>query len=711
MRPLALFLLAAAAAFPQNPGIITTVAGTGIPGFSGDGGPAVQAQIDLGIPLDPDLEEYAHIAVDAQGSLYLPDQLNNRVRQVTPDGIIRTIVGTGEYGFDGQNVPALRAILGYPTAVMVDAAGNLYICDQDNSRVRRVDRNGSISTFAGNGSYGFGGNGGLATLATLDYPAGLAADAAGNVYIADTYNNQVRRVAPNGIITAYAGNGEHGFDGDGGNALRALLDFPAGLALDAQGNLYIADQHNNRIRRVAADGTITTVVGTGVEGFGGDGGPATRALLAYPADVAFDAQGNLYIADQRNNRVRRVDRNGIITTVVGNGLHGYDGDGGPPLLAILDYPGGLAFDPQGNLYIADHHNNRVRKVVFNPPALALSPASLNFAATAGGAAPAEQTVTLTNPGAGNLSISILTDQPWLVVNPVSGTLGATPLRLTVSVRIAGLSAGEHLGQITVQAPGAASTPQRMLVTLTVRPAAAPPPVFTAAGVVHAATFAAGSIAPGQIVSIFGANLGPAQGVELLLDPATGRLATSRAGVTVLFNDVPGPLFFVKQDQINVQVPYELVGQTSVRIVVRNVDTTSAPVTVALAPASPGVFAVGPGRGQAALLNQDSSVNSAGNPARRGSVVQIFLTGQGATTPAAVTGQLPQAPFAAPLLPVTVTIDGRASRTLFVGLAPGLVGLLQVNAVVPDDTVPGAAVPLQITVGSAQSQPGVTLAVN
>lgn len=711
MRAIFLFLLAAAAAFPQSQGIITTVVGTGTPGFSGDGGPAVRAQIDLGIPEDPTLEEYAHIAVDAQGNLYLPDQFNNRVRKVTLDGIIRTIVGTGDYGFAGNNVPALEAVLGYPTAVMVDAAGNLYICDQDNNRVRRVDRNGIISTFAGNGDHGWSGNGGLATLAALDYPAGLFADAAGNVYIADTHNNQIRKVAPNGIITAVAGDGEHAYGGDGGSALRASLDYPAAIVRDAQGNLYIADQHNSRIRRVSPDGVITTVAGTGEEGFSGDGGPAANAMLAYPADVALDAQGNLYIADQRNNRVRRVDRNGIITTVVGNGIHGYSGDGGPPLQAALDYPGGLAFDPQGNLYITDQHNYRIRKVVFNPPLLALSPATLNFAATAGGAAPSDQTVTVTNPGAGNLSVSVLTDQPWLVVSPTSGTLGTTPLRLTVSVRIANLAAGEYLGQITVQASGAVNSPQRMLVTLTVRPVAAPPPVFTAAGVVHAATFAAGALAPGQLVSIFGSNLGPADGLGLLLDPATGRIATSRAGVTVLFNDVPGPLFFVRRDQINVQAPYELAGQTTARIVVRNVDTTSTPVTVPVTPAAPGLFAVSQGRGQAAMLNQDFSVNSASNPARRGSVVQIFLSGQGATNPPAVTGQLPQAPYPAPVLPVTVTIDGRAARTVFVGLAPGLVGLLQINAVVPDDTTPGPNVSLQVSVGTASSQAGVTLAVN
>jgi uncharacterized protein (TIGR03437 family) len=213
-----------------------------------------------------------------------------------------------------------------------------------------------------------------------------------------------------------------------------------------------------------------------------------------------------------------------------------------------------------------------------------------------------------------------------------------------------------------------------------------------------------------LISIFGSNLGPATEVPLALDPATRRVATSRGGVTVLFNDVPGPLFYVQQRQINVQVPYEVAGQTSVRIVVRYLESSSAPVVVPAAPAAPGIFAVALGTGQAALLNQDSSVNDSANPAARGSVVQIFLTGAGATNPAATTGALPQSPFPAPLLPVTVEIGGRRAATTFIGLAPGLAGLLQVNAVVPDDVAPGDNVALQVMVGAAASQPGVTLAV-
>jgi uncharacterized protein (TIGR03437 family) len=711
MRTIWLAALAAAAALAQSQGIITTVVGTGNPAFSGDGGPAARAELAMATG-DGELEEYAHIAFDAQGNLYIPDQFNNRVRRVDRNGIITTVAGTGEYAFSGHNVPATGAALANPTAVLADAAGNLYICDQHNNRVRRISPDGIITTFAGNGDHGWSGNGAPAMQAALDFPGGLARDPAGNIYIADTHNNQIRRVAPNGIITAYAGTGEHGYGGDGGSALRAVLDWPAGLAFDPQGNLYIADQHNNCIRRVSPAGVITTIAGRGPNdwGYAGDGGPAVNALLDYPADVAFDAQGNLFIADQANSRIRKVDRNGIITTVVGNGTPGFAGDGGPPLLAMLDYPSGITFDAEGNLYINDHYNNRIRKVVFNPPALAWSTSTLSFAATAGGAAPPAQTLTLSNPGAGSLSFSMLTDQPWLSVSPQNGTLGTSPVTVTVAVRLASLAAGEYTGQITVQAPGAANSPQRVRVSLTMRAVAAPPPAFTAAGVVHAATFASGPIAPGQILSIFGSNLGPVEGVGLLLDTATGRLATNRAGVTVLFNDVPGPLFFVRQDQINVQAPYELAGQAAVRIVVRNVDTAGAPVAVPLAPAVPGVFTVSQGRGQAALLNQDFTPNSAANPASRGSAVQIFLTGQGATNPPAATGQLPQAPFPVPLLPVTVTIGGRSAQTLFVGLAPGLVGLLQVNAVVPEDVAPGQA-PLQVSVGSTPSQTGVTLAVN
>jgi uncharacterized protein (TIGR03437 family) len=592
---------AACAALLCGQGIIITIAGTGVAGFNGDDQPAREARLnfDLGDP-NEDQEDIIHVWVDASGNVYIPDRGNNRIRRVGTNGGITTVAGNGQHSFSGDGEPATAAALDWPASVTGDAAGNLYIADQHNNRIRRVDRAGVITTYAGNGRHSFSGNGGPARDAALDYPAGLALDAAGNLYISDQHNSQVRRVRPNGVIEAFAGDGRATYAGDGGAAVRASLDWPTGLALDAAGNVYIADQFNNRIRRVAPDGVITTFAGDGRATFAGDGGPAGRASLNHPADVAVDAAGNLYIADQRNHRIRRVSPEGIITTVAGAGAPGFSGDGGPAALAALNRPSGVTVDAEGNLYIADHSNFRVRKVTFPKPA--------------------------------------------------------------------------------------------------------------AGGVTNAASFATGPIAPGEIISIFGVNLGPATGAGAELDPATGRLATTRAGVTVLFNDVPGPLFFVRQDQINVQVPYELAGQTSARIVARYLDAAGAPATAPVAPAAPGIFAVSRGTGQAAMLNQDSTVNSASNPAARGSIVQIYLTGQGATQPPAVTGQLAREPFPAPVLPVTVTIGGRAARTLFVGLAPGLAGLLQINAVVPDDAPPGDAVPLVVSVGQASSQPGVTMAV-
>ncbi len=715
MRTFILSVLLAASAFAQSAGIITTYAGTGVRGFSGDGGPATRAQFGFLLASDPEFEEYSHPAIDSDGNLYIADQANDRIRKILADGTILTVAGSGRTGFDGDGGPALNAALFSPIAVAVDQAGNLYIVDQDNDRVRKVSLDGTINTIVGDGNptaEAGAGNGGPAARASLNGPSGIALDPSGNLYVSDTFIDQVRKVTPAGIITAFAGDGtDAGFGGDGFRAVFALLDFPAGLAVDAAGNVYIADQHNNRIRKVSPDGIITTFAGNGDAAFSGDGGPAVNASLNYPADVALDAAGNLYIADQRNNRIRKVTPAGIITTVVGNGSTGFGGDGGAPLNASLNHPGGIAFDKQGNLYIVDHLNFRIRKVVFDPPVLAASATALAFAATAGGNAPAPQTFTLSNSGGGTLNYNITSNQPWLAATPASGALAAAATAtITVRVNLANLAAGDYNGILNVDAPGAAGSPQVVRVALTVRPLAAPAPAFTASGITHAASFLSGPIAPGEIISIFGANLGPQTGVGAALDPASGRLSTSRAEVSVTLNDVPGPLFFVRENQINVQVPYEMANQTTARVVVRYLGTASAPVTVAVAPAAPGIFTASGGTGQAALLNQDSSANSAANPAAKGSVVQIFLTGQGATTPTAITGQLSQAPFPAPVLPVNVKIGGLPARTTFVGLAPGLAGLLQINAVVPEDAVAADNVALEISVGPATTQSGVTLAV-
>ena len=338
-------------------GVITTVAGTGISGFSGDGGPATDAQ----------LNEPFGVAVDASGDLFIADTSNDRVRRVdAATGVITTVVGTGISGFSGDGGPTTDAQLNEPFGVAVDASGDLFIADTSNDRVRRVDAaTGVITTVAGTGISGFSGDGGPATDAQLNEPFGVAVDASGDLFIADTSNDRVRRVdAATGVITTVAGTGISGFSGDGGQATDAQLNDPSGVAVDASGNLFIADTSNDRVRRVdSATGVITSVAGTGISGFSGDGGPATDAQLNEPFGVAVDASGNLFIADTSNDRVRRVDgATGVITSVAGTGTAGFSGDGGPATDAQLNFPVGVAVDASGNLLIADSDNHRIRRV-------------------------------------------------------------------------------------------------------------------------------------------------------------------------------------------------------------------------------------------------------------------------------------------------------------------------------------------------------------
>ena len=257
------------------------------------------------------------MAVDGAGNLYIADQYNNRIRRVDSTGTITTIAGTEERGFGGDGGPATQAPLFLPTGVAVDGEGNLYIADQYNHRIRRVDSTGTITTIAGTGERRFGGDGGPAIRAQLDAPSGVAVDGAGNLYIADASNHRIRKVDSIGTITTIAGTGEQGFGGNGGSASQAHLFFPTGVAVDGAGNLYIADVGNHRIRKVDSTGTITTFAGTGERGFGGPGGPAVQAQLDAPSGVAVDEAGNLYIADQYNHRIRRVDSTGTITTIAG----------------------------------------------------------------------------------------------------------------------------------------------------------------------------------------------------------------------------------------------------------------------------------------------------------------------------------------------------------------------------------------------------------
>jgi trimeric autotransporter adhesin len=353
------------------PGTIVTAAGNGTEGFSGAGGAPTSAALNLPVGA----------AVDSAGDIFIADALNNLVWEVSAaTGTITVVAGTaGTAGFSGDNGAATSAELNSPSAVAVDSAGNLYIADAGNQRIRMVSTGtGLIATIAGNGTGGFSGDGGPATGAELNDPQGVTVDSAGNLYIADIVNNRIRIVsAATGTITTIAGNGTAGFSGDGGPATSAELNNPDGVTLDSAGNLYIADSANERIR-VVSSGTITTVAGNGTGGSTGDNGAATSAELNNPNSVAVDGAGDLYIADTLNNRIRMVTAaTGTITTIAGNGTLGSSGNGGAATGAELHTPISVALDSVGNLYIADSLNFVVREVqVTMPPTLTFQTATV-----------------------------------------------------------------------------------------------------------------------------------------------------------------------------------------------------------------------------------------------------------------------------------------------------------------------------------------------
>jgi len=392
----------------EKSGSVEVFAGTGICGFSGDGGKARSAMLSSFI---------GGIVFDGNGDLLFSDSGNMRVRQITPAGVISTIAGIGTIGYSGDGGPANQAQLFFPEDITLDSLGNLYVADDDNYVVRKINTAGIISTVAGNHTSGYSGDGGLATAAQLANVKGLAVDLAGNLYIGDGASH-VREVNSAGIISTIAGNGQNGnagdggpgtaaaiggvsalsmkgsavlciltnsslwsldlatntinllagaaggigFNGDGGSALSAVFMYPSGLAVDSQGNILLADSGNNRIREIAAG---SQNIGTVAGGYIGDGQKATDASLDLSSQgghITFDRSGNLYIADTANHRVRKVSSKGTITTVAGNGTMGYSGDGGPATAAQLSHPSAVVMDSQGNLFIADAGNGRIRKV-------------------------------------------------------------------------------------------------------------------------------------------------------------------------------------------------------------------------------------------------------------------------------------------------------------------------------------------------------------
>jgi uncharacterized protein (TIGR03437 family) len=642
-------------------GMIATVAG---------GGSVVD---DSGPPTVSELWSPGGVAVDGAGAVYIADTNNNRVRKVS-DGVIGTVAGNGKAGFSGDNGLATQAQLASPHGLAVDSAGALYIADQGNGRIRKV-ANGVITTVAGNGEFGPGGDNGPATSAQFRWPHSVAVDAAGSLYIADFANNRIRRVS-DGVITTVAGNGTYGYSGDNGLATSAQLNGPWSVAADPTGNLYVADYINNRIRKIS-NGVITTVAGNGAAGYSGDNGPATAAQLNNPWGVTLDGAGNLYIADSLNERIRKVS-NGVITTMAGGGLTGplgggsFGGDGGPATSAQLNSPDGVAVDSAGNLYIADTGNDRVR---------VLTPASSSVLAIAGPSLlPAGQvgvayaaTVTATG-GSGSYAWSATGLPAGLGMGSATGIISGTP---TAN------SGSPYSVQVTVTDSNSANTTRAY--SLTIHAAPLNSPLIT--GVSNAASGLA-SIAPNAWVSIYGANFAAAGfSDDWSKSILNGTLPTTLDGVSVSVGGIPAYVSFVSPGQINVLTPNVASGGASVTV--QTAAGTSTPVTIASQPFSPAFFPWPNGQPVATHLDYSWAVKNgtfAGAttvPAKPGEYIILWGTGFGPTTPTAPTGvTIPASATYYTANPAYVAIGGVKAPVYATALAPGFAGLYQVVAMVP-----------------------------
>jgi trimeric autotransporter adhesin len=332
-------------------GIIATVAGNGIIGYSGDGGAAASAALNN--PLG--------VAVDAFKNPFIADYANNRVRKVDSFGMISTVAGTGTAGYSGDGGLALSAKLNHPVGVAADVAGDIYVADEGNGRIRKIGTDGVITTVAGNGGAAYSGEGGPATAAEMGFPSGIAVDGVGNLYIALGALARVCKVDVSGTVSTIAGTGIVGYSGDGGSATAAQLNEPVGVGVDFSGNVFIADEFQNVVRRVNTAGIIATVAGNMWGGYAGDGGPATAAELDAPMGVAIDGSGNLFIADEGNHVIRKVGASGVISTFAGTGVQGFSGDGGAATEAELCCPAAVAADTHGGLYFCD--DMRIRCVL------------------------------------------------------------------------------------------------------------------------------------------------------------------------------------------------------------------------------------------------------------------------------------------------------------------------------------------------------------
>ncbi|MEO8369967.1 MAG: hypothetical protein ABI806_12270 [Candidatus Solibacter sp.] len=689
--------------------VITTIAGNGTEAFGGDGGPATSAWI----------AQPNGVAVDSAGNVVFADTRNIRVRKVNTSGVISTLAGDGtiKLVLTGSNLgdggPATSAGFSPSPAlfqgIAVDSAGNTYISDGGNRRIRKVDPQGIISTFAGGGT---GGDGGPATNASFALPGGIAVDKDGNVYVADSQGGRIRKVNSAGIISTVAGTGSLTSSGDGGSALQAGLGSPLNVAVDNLGNLYLTEQSTFRVRKVNAEGIISTVAGSTI-GFSGDGGPATQAAFGDLRGLAADQSGNLYIGDYANNRIRKVDAAGIVTTIAGIGTAGIfleNGDGGLPSNSRVS-PSGLALDAAGNLYISDYVAARVRKINFTAtaPGLSLSAWTMSFASTVT-SAPASQVMKVSSAGP-PLAFRVAPTSDSASIGPwmnLSTAIGTTPQSFTVSIR-SGLAAGTYQGTITVTPTAAGYTPVVATVRVTISETVPTKPVITS--IINGASFQT-SLVPNSIWTIQGTNLASTTDLwdRFIVG---GRLPTSLGGVIVTMNGQPAYISYVSSTQINFMSPDS--GVVSTLVFVNNNGSTSNVFPVGAALYGPAFFSW-PGSQVVATRPDYTYAVKSGTfatstiAAKPGDVLILWGTGFGPTTPATLPGSVVPSDrtYATPTIP-TVTINNVPAVVYGAALAPGYVGLYQVAIQVPASIANGDW-PIVASIGGVQSPNTLLLSV-
>ena len=771
----------------------------------GDGGPALAALFS----------QTEGIAVDGHGNIYVADAGANRVRKIAADGTISTVAGTGVPGFAGDGGPANAATLNQPYGLALDGAGDLFIADLGNARIRKMTTDGNIQTVAGGGSIAQSkALGGPAVDAQFNAPRNVAVDPDGTLYISDFGANIVYRVSPAGNLTVLAGTGTAGYSGDASSANLAQLNSPAGIASDGNGSIYIADSGNNCIREVyrnvistvfnttaptgvavssgslyiaagnylgtlntpfagvtsaldvttdaAGDvyattgqfvievsnvGAVSTIAGSGLGiYFGGDGGPALSARLHTPSGIALDSQGNKYIADTANHRIRQITPGGMISTIAGTGAAGADGDGGPALAATLNSPESVAMDSTNNLYIADTGNNKIRKItpdgnistvldgLNNPEYVAVDGTGAVYVADTGNDRVVKIALSGTTSvlaqvlkpaavmvdGKGNVWLSelarvseisasgvfsiiadplqtprglALTADGQLLIsetgtNLIRGWTSSTGALTTVAgtgvqgfagdggpASAAELNAASDIAVDSTGVIWVADTGNNCIRTLTLSTVTIPPPQqVTGATMVNGASLTPGDVAPGEIITIFGSGFDPKQ-TQLLFD--------GKSAIT----------FYIGASQINALAPATLTPGSTTQISIVVDGSAVAVFSPNVVGAAPGIFTVAGGVGQAAATNQDGTVNSASNPAARESIIVLYATGQGNDLSA-----------------VSLTIGGYTAALLYAGPAPGYPGLMQINAQIPGGFLPPGILPVVLSIGSANSQDGVTIAV-